>query len=77
MSSSDHVIDKVLTWRNSVTSAVKKLSTNYPVYPDVVVPFIASMMQLVNGVSATVWLQQQLLGIQQVSIYIHACINTK
>lgn len=66
ISSNDHVIDKVVIWRNSVTSAVKKLSTDYPVYPDVVVPFTASMMQLVNGVSATVWLQQQLLGIQQV-----------
>ena len=65
LSSSDHVIDKVLIWRSSVISAVRKLSTDYPVYPDVVVPFTASMMQLVSGVSAAVWLQQQ-LRIQQV-----------
>ena len=64
-------------------SAVQKLSTDYPFYPDIVVSFTASMMQLVNGVSATVWLQQQLLGIQQVFyallltrlIYLHTCMH--
>ena len=65
ISSTDLATDKVVIWRNSVTSAVKKLLTEYPVYPDVVLPFTASMMQLVDGVTATVWLQQQ-LGIKQV-----------
>lgn len=59
--SNDCGVDKVSTWRNSVTAAIKKLLTDYPQYPDIVVPFTALMMQLVSGASATVWLQQQLL----------------
>jgi len=58
VSSNDCIIDKVAIWRSSITSAVKKLLADYPLYPDIVLPLTASMMQLVNGVSGTAWLQQ-------------------
>ena len=61
-------MDKVVIWRNSVMSAIKKLLSDHPLYPDIVVPFTASMMQLVNGVSATAWLQQQLVVNQVIEI---------
>ena len=76
LSSSDHGIDKVVIWRNSVTSAIKKLLTDHPLYPDVVVPFTTSMMQLVSGVSATAWLQQQLRIKQVIEICYLLTINT-
>ena len=65
----DRVIDKVIIWRNSVTSAIKKLLSDHPLYPDIVVPFTASMMQLVSGVSAAAWLQQQLKANQVTRIF--------
>ena len=66
----DHVIDKVIIWRNSVTSAIKKLLSDHPPYPDIVVPLTASMMQLVSGVSAAAWLQQQLRANQVTRIFV-------
>ena len=49
-------------------SAIKKLLSDHPLYPDIVVPFTASMMQLVDGESATAWLQQQLVTNQVIGI---------
>ncbi|XP_065904261.1 midasin-like isoform X2 [Dysidea avara] len=60
LSSTDYAINKVAIWRGSVISAINKLSSDYPMYPDVMLPLVASLMGLVNGVSTSVWIGQQL-----------------
>ena len=68
LSSTDYAINKVAIWRGSVISAINKLSSDYPMYPDVMLPLVASLMGLVNGVSTSVWIGQQLsLTSEQVS----------
>ena len=67
LSSTDRSINKVAVWRNSVLSAINKLPSDYPMYPDVTVPLVTSLMGLVSGVSTAVWIREQLtLGSEQV-----------
>ena len=60
ISSTDHSVNKVAVWRNSVLSAINKLPSDYPMYPDVTVPLVASLTGLVSGVSTAVWIREQL-----------------
>jgi len=60
LSSPDNVVNKVTIWRGSVIAAINKLSSDYPMYPDVMVPLLSSLMGLVSGVSTSVWIGQQL-----------------
>jgi len=82
LSSTDHSINKVAVWRNSVLSAINKLPSDYPMYPDVTVPLVALLTGLVSGVSTAVWIREKLtLGSEQVCfdwlVFILLCNMTE
>ena len=41
-------------------AAINKISSDYPMYPDVMVPLVSSLMELVSGISTSVWIREQL-----------------